>query len=589
MSRYARWHGDGLILEAEDLPSLVLSRRGNEVAYEVSVGKTSRKADPNAPTTLVEGIFGVYDMVSGPFVALVLESAPAFDVAPVDDADDLLAGTRSLRRVVKIGLAPLFRDGRRLNSRVKADEVLQTRLLTKTFAAFPFVFSFDSPSSATRASSLNPSSSLKKKTHFADDEEDGDDVDDDDAGAKRQFYLLDGWDHRFLWNRKPLEKILQSIANQGEPRAYGWCLRCCAAACSSGVRDGVEARAVTRLSCRSLGRGVDAYHDDDSSTLGRNFAETEIVVTNEDGAAVGCIFARSERNPTDLGATVDKLLGAYGGDFVTVVDVMDQRRHLDPAWKRACAELASLTRGAKLRHVVGGQQPEQCLVGSMSMNPPRALAVGRDNGDDDQQKRTTNGSGSFVPGIALFCGADDDVDRAICTSAAACLLRDLRSTAAKAAGKAALDICFSKHDAKNLRGIVADPPDNLALLPRLKALVFAALFDGSRDDGIDLLLGGAKTGNKKQRSRARPFIPAETPVYPLDLVDAIAFKTIVLLVLIFLPVYFTAGDHIPLSAVLSCTFCILAQTLALVFAKSILDGSLLSDLAHRRRILPPPT
>ena len=113
------------------------------------------------------------------YTAQVLESEPLFK-------GECSADYKNLRRVVKIGLAPMFmglktgKPTKRLHSSMKKEDALHEKLLTRALTEQPFIYSLDS-TLATR--------SYARKSEETDP--------------------WRGADERFLWNRRivaPLER-----------------------------------------------------------------------------------------------------------------------------------------------------------------------------------------------------------------------------------------------------------------------------------------------------------------------------------------------------------------------------------------------
>ncbi|CAM9505175.1 unnamed protein product, partial [Phaeothamnion confervicola] len=78
----------------------------------------------------IDGIFGIYELLSGPFIALILDSEVKF------------RGTRGLefRRVSKVAIVPLFSQGRLLTEARQRDEDRYLDLLHQTFSAHNLYF-----------------------------------------------------------------------------------------------------------------------------------------------------------------------------------------------------------------------------------------------------------------------------------------------------------------------------------------------------------------------------------------------------------------------------------------------------------------
>ena len=93
---------------------------------------TTQLPDIGAPIQVIplEAIYGIYDLLSGPFVALVLESEPFVSREPC-----------IIRKMKKVLIVPLFRNTRQLSSKKQTDEDRYLFLLHSAFAEHQFFFS----------------------------------------------------------------------------------------------------------------------------------------------------------------------------------------------------------------------------------------------------------------------------------------------------------------------------------------------------------------------------------------------------------------------------------------------------------------
>ena len=87
----------------------------------------------------MEAIFGIYDLLSGSFVALVVESEPYVSIPGID-----------IRKVKKILVVPLFRHGRLLSDRKQKDEDRYLQLLHLAFLEHDFYFSMSNDITLTQ-------------------------------------------------------------------------------------------------------------------------------------------------------------------------------------------------------------------------------------------------------------------------------------------------------------------------------------------------------------------------------------------------------------------------------------------------------
>lgn len=252
--RWVRWHADGLLFSASDISTpLALVRSRNDVGFEVLTSMREVSADPHAPACAIEAVFGVYELPSGPYVALVLESSPVNDWT-------------QLREAIKIGVAPIFASGRRLNSQMRQDEALELRLLARALREHAWLICPDAQMLATH-------SCARYSTATATHDED-----------------------RYWWNRDPHARL---------PAA--WCLRSAMGASSRVVM--VDSSAIFFLT---------RIASDDS-----RFLETEIILASSD-ATLSAVFIRCTSCDE---ARVDALLKEYGVDCLRLVVAHDDTVH----------------------------------------------------------------------------------------------------------------------------------------------------------------------------------------------------------------------------------------------------------------------
>lgn len=274
--RWVRWHSDGLLFTASDIarPLALVRSRSHDVGFDVVL--TSVVADSMAPACAIEGIFGMYEMPSGPYVALVLESTAINEFS-------------SLRSVTKVGLAPIFSQGRRLNTQMRLDESLEVKMLSRALREHRWLTCPSTPGLATMGA-----------TRFSSKEEDDDD------------------DDKFWWNAEPLSRILPA-----------WTVRCARGAGSDVFRVGSHF----------------AYWISRVARDREDFVETELVIDNV--YSILFVSCREHSNCCDE-AFVDDLLAEYGCTAITLVV-----SHSASDLRSRGARLASLKNGAKVRMVVG--------------------------------------------------------------------------------------------------------------------------------------------------------------------------------------------------------------------------------------------
>ena len=139
--RSGRGGGTGKVLRMFDSRAVFESLTQTQClqASQLKDGKTefttcdrSQLQDLSSPSQVVpfEAIFGIYDLLSGQYVSLVVESEPYVTLANF-----------SLRKVKKILILPLFRNGRVLSESKQRDENRYLELLHMAFSEHHFFFS----------------------------------------------------------------------------------------------------------------------------------------------------------------------------------------------------------------------------------------------------------------------------------------------------------------------------------------------------------------------------------------------------------------------------------------------------------------
>lgn len=117
--------------------------------FDLMACDRSQLQDMGGPSQVVpfEAIFGIYELLSGYYVALVVESEPFVSIP-----------TMSLRKAKKILVLPLFRNGRVLSESKQRDENHYLQLLHTGFSEHHFFFSFTNHVTLTqqRIAKLSP-------------------------------------------------------------------------------------------------------------------------------------------------------------------------------------------------------------------------------------------------------------------------------------------------------------------------------------------------------------------------------------------------------------------------------------------------
>ncbi|KAH8074041.1 hypothetical protein JL721_2598 [Aureococcus anophagefferens] len=671
------------------------SPEADDDAYEWATPELAHEASGRVPC---EAVLGVYEMTSGPHVAVVLSSEPVLrrggDAALLDDArlrwPKAVLDVRALRRATKVGVLPVApKSAKRLNSKQKADEKLCLRLLHGPSASSPGSTARGRPRrrTAPRVCELADVAAAEAAAVVANDgvRRRGD-VDDDAPDRGGDSYLYDHADPRMLWNAIPLKALVDAGAAR-------WC-----AVAGHVVVDAVDLGAtaagdaavvaliVTRTAVDHCGRRL-SKRGLDAQCKAAATAETELLVaTSKSRAAPAAAFSvtlarsspplpldyavkvaprvallkrkssfanlaspqrkpsltlragraraprrrrargadasaspRRPRAPSAAGpkpapsqhardvaaleAHVDQLRATYGGAFVTMVDLIartaawasvdgGRQESVRQRLKAAAAVLASAARGAKVRHVV--------------------VAPGADLGDlsaahDVRRRRVASRGAAAEPGgvdvsgVVLFVGCDeiDDVDEAMARCACDALVA-ARDDAALGPDRVALgDEAYAR---RQLLAAWRGHADALAVLRAGTAARWApaavggaaarladraggwaaaavrglraAIYDGSRQDGLDLVVG--------RKAPADAVAGADAATYAHERIDVAYLKVAAAVFAVAAALRSQAGDARP-AAILQHALLAVLAAIVLTFDAAFADGSLATAHASARR------
>lgn len=229
---------------------------------ELKVCDRSQLADITGPCINMpfEAIFGIYDLLSGSYVAVVIESEPHVNIN---------SGTNNIniRKVKKILLLPLFRNGRLLSEQKQKDENRYLNLLHLSFSKHQFYYSntFDITLTQQRFALL----SQKQLTNA----------------------LWTRADDRFFWNHNVILDLIACEAHQ-------WIVPFMSAFidCQLGCEIAEEnlkftllfisRRSRYRQGCRFTRRGIDDHGNV------ANFVETEQILIYPDGKVTAYVQIR---------------------------------------------------------------------------------------------------------------------------------------------------------------------------------------------------------------------------------------------------------------------------------------------------------
>mmetsp|Transcript_15342 Transcript_15342/g.51628 ORF Transcript_15342/g.51628 Transcript_15342/m.51628 type:complete len:604 (-) Transcript_15342:231-2042(-) len=576
--RWVRCFADGLVFEHLGSSERLFLRHGAGDDFSAEVIPVEESTvDESAPKVFIEGIFGVYELLSGFRVALVLESEPLFAGVECGAAE-----LSTLRRVTKIGLAPMFmsakKSQKRLHSSVKGDAALQEKLLCRALTEQPFVYSLES-SVATVSTARRDARDAMQHAR---------DADDDDAPEKKGPAAWREADARFLWNKR----VVVPLQKRAGVAALDFCVAV-ASAIVTVLPDGLPLVLISRLSATNVATRLTRRGLGDS-TAPTALVETEALVltTGEplNAAMVRCSppvrFGGSlsahgkaavdvsdddsdhdddgdhdtRADVADLTKFVDFCRAAYGRDL-TLVDLMARQ----PADVEACrlrlkaaaAKVAAAKAGAKLRHVI---------VDPMSKMMQK-LPIDADLRRGD---------------LLVFCGCDelDDVDDAMaeCMEKALCFAdaethlfaaADLRGEVRRAWRQHADGLAHVRSRSRAV--LLGDGAVKKCCVLAYRDFL-GALVEGSRLDGLELMLGVHVPD---------PHRRASSVTYPYEAHDAFALRVAALFAALTAAIFYVVETT--LKSALTCAAWIVLQCLAIHFGPSLLDGSLAIRLASTRR------
>lgn len=256
--------------------ALVLARAVPEAPLEAYVDEKGKVLKEMAGGQLipVDAIFGIYHLLSGPYLALVTDSEVAVAVAGLE-----------FRRVTKAAIIPLIKSGVPLSEERQADEDRYLELLHAAISSHQFYFSYthDVTQTLQRLATRPATATVAATT----------------AGANKAGAGAPLWqraDDRFFWNRELVPELVAA-------KAHDWIVPMMNAFldfrpnCSIGSVTApgrrhrfhllfVSRRSRHRQGCRFTMRGADEE--------GRvaNFVETEQALLHEDGRQTSFVQVR---------------------------------------------------------------------------------------------------------------------------------------------------------------------------------------------------------------------------------------------------------------------------------------------------------
>ncbi|KAH8098438.1 hypothetical protein JL720_1381 [Aureococcus anophagefferens] len=423
------------------------SPEADDDAYEWATPELAHEASGRVPC---EAVLGVYEMTSGPHVA----------VAVLD--------VRALRRATKVGVLPVApKSAKRLNSKQKADEKLCLRLLHRALSEQPWVYSTRSPAAthtAPRVCELADVAAAEAAAVVANDGVRRRGDADDDAGPRRRLLPLRPRGPAHALERDPAQgarrRGCRAVVRRRGPRRRRR---------GGSRRDGAGDAAVvaliaTRTAVDHCGRRL-SKRGLDAQCKAAATAETELLVaTSKSRAAPAAAFSvtlarsspplpldyavkvaprvallkrkssfanlaspqrkpslaptlatpelapRRRRRPLAPGVAAAARAPSAAGpkpapsQHARDVAALEAHESVRQRLKAAAAVLASAARGAKVRHVVVAPGAD------LGICPRRRGAAAA------REPRRRGGAGGVdVSGVVLFVGCDeiDDVDEAM--------------------------------------------------------------------------------------------------------------------------------------------------------------------------------
>jgi phosphatidylinositol 4-phosphatase len=230
---------------------IVATQLKEGASRDLQMLKRSELPDLGGPSQVVplEAIFGIYDLLSGSYVALVVESEPFVTTTGMN-----------IRKVKKILVLPLFRNGRLLSETKQRDEDRYLLLLHKGFSEHQFFFSSTNDITLTqqRVAKLSVSSN----------------------GVPSAHQIWERADHRFFWNHDVIVDLIACEADEWVVpfmSAYVEYRPDCDVDGTKFALLFISRRSRYRQGCRFTKRGLDENGN------AANFVETEQILLYADG------------------------------------------------------------------------------------------------------------------------------------------------------------------------------------------------------------------------------------------------------------------------------------------------------------------
>jgi hypothetical protein len=236
------------VFESLDTGSCLIASQIKEgCSHDLKLCDRLQLPDLGGPSQVmpIEAIFGFYELLSGSYVALVVESEPFVSASNI-----------YMRRAKKFLVVPLFRNGRSLSESKQLDEDKYLQLFHMAFSEHNFFFSdkYDVTLSQQSYSKLTPKQLNEK--------------------------LWTRADHRFFWNREVVSDLIACEADEWIVpfmSAYVEVRPDCEIEGHKFTLLFISRRSRYRQGCRFTRRGID------ENGHAANFVETEQILLHNNG------------------------------------------------------------------------------------------------------------------------------------------------------------------------------------------------------------------------------------------------------------------------------------------------------------------
>ena len=238
---------------------------------DLQVVNRSELPDLGGPSQVLplEAIFGIYDLLSGSYVALVVKSEPFINAAGFN-----------IRKVKKILVIPLFRNGKLLSETKQRDEDRYLQLLHKAFTEHQFFFSATNDITLTQQRIAKLALNGGQQQQQQQLQQQQQQHQQQQPQQQHQQQLWERADHRFFWNHNVIVDLIACEADEWIVpfmSAYIEYRPDCDVDGTKFTLLFISRRSRYRQGCRFTKRGL----DDNGNAA--NFVETEQIVLFQDG------------------------------------------------------------------------------------------------------------------------------------------------------------------------------------------------------------------------------------------------------------------------------------------------------------------